>query len=588
MPSRLVSTSPPHSPGVWLSNVVGSAASSVHSTSFRPALPGLFYSLLPVLICSLLTPVYLGWSVIMAASSSSTVNTDQNEIGAYRTESVPVQVTTIRLTKENYLKWSAAITMGIAGRCRIAYVNESKVEPVANSMTWDTWFLEDNQVKTWIVNSVSSDIQSLILRKKTARDMWIILEQMYGQKKRKVRVYQLMKDVGRSSSGKTPVSEDTKSSRGKASISAEQIRELRVYLGRIDVNQVEALDETKANHALAIVGDKGNSYVGEWIVDSGATHHMTEVGRHLCQNLQIHMHSHFQYGRLCADIFRSGMLKSATDFQVYEEVAGLSGLDFAYGDYSAVYHTKNDKMKLLKAGSLQHLGENMLAFLLKGATSLYLPELRGDGLIEATLSSMRLPKQLKVVTLVLGMVLPVLISAGSVIRLLGTLIAIMVRFDRYRYGYGCGYRYWNPGGTPEWLGNAVVGSCVAAVVCLGATEVGEERFSWIVRRESCRRSTPLKFRHPSIVRTVASGSVPPRNPRCIKIRTTLGSVPPRDLHYLGIHAALGFMPPPRDPCRLGIRCRLGFCAVVLVSCRRLHLLRRHFYSRFRRRSLWLL
>ncbi|KAF3771979.1 hypothetical protein EJ110_NYTH59053 [Nymphaea thermarum] len=85
--------------------------------------------------------------------------------------------------------------MGIAGRGRIAYVNGSKVEPAANSMAWDTWFLEDNQVKTWIVNSVSSAIQPLILRKKTARDMWIILEQMYGQKKRKVCVYQLMKDL---------------------------------------------------------------------------------------------------------------------------------------------------------------------------------------------------------------------------------------------------------------------------------------------------------------------------------------------------------------------------------------------------------
>ncbi|KAF3776275.1 hypothetical protein EJ110_NYTH48023 [Nymphaea thermarum] len=102
----------------------------------------------------------------MAASSSSTVNSDQTEIGAYRTENDPVQITTIRLTKENYLKWSAAITMGIAGQGRIAYVNESKVEPAANSMAWDTWFLKDNQVKTWIVNS-----------------------------KRKVRVHQLMKDV---------------------------------------------------------------------------------------------------------------------------------------------------------------------------------------------------------------------------------------------------------------------------------------------------------------------------------------------------------------------------------------------------------
>jgi hypothetical protein len=40
------------------------------------------------------------------------------------------------------------------------------------------------------------------------------------------------------------------------------------------------------------------------------------------------------------DVFRSGAIKSATDFQIYQEVAGLPGLDFAYTDTTAVYHTK--------------------------------------------------------------------------------------------------------------------------------------------------------------------------------------------------------------------------------------------------------
>ncbi|KAF3794130.1 hypothetical protein EJ110_NYTH08174 [Nymphaea thermarum] len=129
------------------------------------------------------------------SSSSSSVNTNLPDVTSARSDHVSVQVTTVQLNKENYSRWSPAITMGIAGRGRIAYVNGRKVEPVEDSMAWDTWYLEDNQVKTWIVNSVSPDIQPLILRKKTARDMWIILEQMYGQKKKKVRVYQLMKDV---------------------------------------------------------------------------------------------------------------------------------------------------------------------------------------------------------------------------------------------------------------------------------------------------------------------------------------------------------------------------------------------------------
>ncbi|KAF8702733.1 hypothetical protein HU200_032561 [Digitaria exilis] len=69
------------------------------------------------------------------------------------------------------------------------------------------------------------------------------------------------------------------------------------------------------------------------------------------------------------DVFSSGAIKSATDFQIYQEVAGLPGLDFAYTDTTSVYHTKNDKMKLLKPGSLQHIGENMLDFLLHSAAS---------------------------------------------------------------------------------------------------------------------------------------------------------------------------------------------------------------------------
>ncbi|XP_072988907.1 uncharacterized protein [Typha latifolia] len=350
---------------------------------------------------------------------------------------------------------------------------------------------------------------------------------------------------------------------------------------------------------------------------------------------------------IAQDLFLSGAIKSATDFQIYQEVAGLPGLDFAYLEATAVYHTKNDKLKLLKPGSLQHLGENMLAFLLNTAlssklhkdveqgkeevidqnqavffdvlgmymvvysqrlatmlhnsvifqalllwtTSLLIggypgaisfgiaclsiilmwifsigfsilvgfglplicsfphpyianpwlvvglfgaPAILGAltgqhiafllikknlqknfskriprlsmnieesiirleaerwlfkaglvqwlvlliignlwkvgssfialiwlvspafayGLMEATLSPARSPKQLKIVTLILGLVLPILFSAGTVIHLVGTIVGSTVRLDR------------NPGSIPDWLGNVIVAVFIAVVVCL--------------------------------------------------------------------------------------------------------------------------
>ncbi|XP_043705900.1 endoplasmic reticulum metallopeptidase 1 isoform X2 [Telopea speciosissima] len=355
---------------------------------------------------------------------------------------------------------------------------------------------------------------------------------------------------------------------------------------------------------------------------------------------------------IAQDLFLSGFIKSATDFQVYKEVAGLSGLDFAYTDAGAVYHTKNDKLKLLKPGSLQHLGENMLAFLLQTAassrflsdkaietsedisqdqaiyfdimgtymivyrqrlasmlqnsviiqalliwtTSLLMggypaaaslalsfisilimwifslsfsvlvafllplicssplpyiaspwlviglfgapafigaltgqhvgylilqkylwhasskreqkrsPAIQAElikleaerwlfkagsvqwllilmvgnfykvgssyiaviwlaspafayGFLEATLSPVRSPKPLKIVTLLLGITVPIIISAGILIRLVGTITGIMVLFDR------------NPGTKPEWLGNVMVAVFVAAIICLTSVYV---------------------------------------------------------------------------------------------------------------------
>ncbi|KAF3775240.1 hypothetical protein EJ110_NYTH50932 [Nymphaea thermarum] len=165
--------------------------------------------------------------------------------------------------------------MGIAGRGRIAYVNGRKVEPVEGSIAWDTWYLEDNQVKMWIINFASSDIQPLILRKKTATDMWVILEHMYGQKKRKDLHPEKKNSKGRPSASKQRESSVTGPGDRKGSFSAEQLRELRAYLSQADGGQTEKSDDVKGNQALAVSGTEGTSYVGEWIVDSGATHHMT-------------------------------------------------------------------------------------------------------------------------------------------------------------------------------------------------------------------------------------------------------------------------------------------------------------------------
>ncbi|KAF3772133.1 hypothetical protein EJ110_NYTH58666 [Nymphaea thermarum] len=129
--------------------------------------------------------VVAAWAVADAGLDAGSVS---------KAENVPLQVTSIRLTKDNYLSWSAALEIGITSRGRLSYITGDKPASLKSDPQWATWALEDSQVKVWIISSVSSDIQLLILRKPTSFDMWTVLAMMYGRKKRHLRTYQIKRN----------------------------------------------------------------------------------------------------------------------------------------------------------------------------------------------------------------------------------------------------------------------------------------------------------------------------------------------------------------------------------------------------------
>ncbi|KAF3772158.1 hypothetical protein EJ110_NYTH58473, partial [Nymphaea thermarum] len=131
----------------------------------------------------------------MAELLGSPKNAGLDAGSASKAENVPIQVTSIRLIKDNYLSWSAALEIGITSCGRLSYITGDKPAPLKSYPQWETWALEDSQVKVWIISSVSSDIQPLILRKPTSFDMWTVLAKMYGRKKRHLRTYQIKRSI---------------------------------------------------------------------------------------------------------------------------------------------------------------------------------------------------------------------------------------------------------------------------------------------------------------------------------------------------------------------------------------------------------
>ncbi|OWM70192.1 hypothetical protein CDL15_Pgr026042 [Punica granatum] len=103
---------------------------------------------------------------------------------------------------------------------------------------------------------------------------------------------------------------------------------------------------------------------------------------------------------------------------------------------------------LLVIGNYFGLGSSYLAL------AWLVPPAFAYGLLEATLTPVRFPRPLKLATLLFGLSVPVLISAGTFIRLAATVVAMLVRFDR------------NPGNIPDWLGNVIISTFIALVISL--------------------------------------------------------------------------------------------------------------------------
>ena len=69
------------------------------------------------------------------------------------------------------------------------------------------------------------------------------------------------------------------------------------------------------------------------------------------------------------ELFETGVIPSATDFEIFRDDGKIPGLDFAYVKDGWRYHTRYDSIEYISIESVQHTGENILELMKKIANS---------------------------------------------------------------------------------------------------------------------------------------------------------------------------------------------------------------------------
>lgn len=135
-------------------------------------------------------------SIVPQSSINNPSSTDVSKISATSSESHSVQITTIRLNGDNFLRWSQSVRMYIRGRGKMGYLTGEKKAPAVDDPAYVTWDAENSMVMTWLVNSMEEDISSNYMCYPTAQELWENVNQMYSDLGNQSQIFELILKLG--------------------------------------------------------------------------------------------------------------------------------------------------------------------------------------------------------------------------------------------------------------------------------------------------------------------------------------------------------------------------------------------------------
>ncbi|KAL0310000.1 UNVERIFIED_CONTAM: hypothetical protein Sradi_5942300 [Sesamum radiatum] len=109
-------------------------------------------------------------------------------------ENAGMTIVTAPMDGTNYLAWSRAIKLALRGRMKLCFIDGTSLKPDHGHENYDKWIRVDSMVQTWILNSISKNIVGAFLYTKTSRELWLDLEERYGESNGPL-VYQLQREI---------------------------------------------------------------------------------------------------------------------------------------------------------------------------------------------------------------------------------------------------------------------------------------------------------------------------------------------------------------------------------------------------------
>ena len=90
--------------------------------------------------------------------------------------------------------WKRAMTIALSTKSKLYFVDGSLLKPESSTLDFRKWTKCNDMVMSWMLNVLTKTIADSIIYARTARQMWVELEERFGQING-AKLYQVQKEM---------------------------------------------------------------------------------------------------------------------------------------------------------------------------------------------------------------------------------------------------------------------------------------------------------------------------------------------------------------------------------------------------------
>ena len=95
-------------------------------------------------------------------------------------EATNLPITCRKLNNQNYTQWARLVCLFLQGKGKEEYITGEAKKPEKDEAKLKTWKLENSQVMSWLLNTMTNEIGEDFMYFSTAKEIWDAAQETYS------------------------------------------------------------------------------------------------------------------------------------------------------------------------------------------------------------------------------------------------------------------------------------------------------------------------------------------------------------------------------------------------------------------------